>query len=803
MALDDFDFLFEDLFQYYDDNGISRIFLFQLEPFMLNSDIRHVPPRITQRLIAFHDEDNRPDLAERVIWHIDPDCLDINQAITLCQNYQLYDALIYVYTRAMRDFVSPVVELLGLIRRVQQYRKARGQASPTSANYLDEQAIEPVIMNSYKIYPYLANVLTGLTYPSEEPLPEEDAFQAKNDVYTFLFFGRSNIGEGGKLVLTSDEENGIEPTYPYVRLLLRFDPEAFLHTLDLAFEDAYLNDQTRSVSRLVIIKILLEILSSPGLSPSEITFLNIFIARNVPKYPQFIFTFIPPSVLHSILIGLAEDPDSSTREDRQLAAEYLLSAYTPHESGRILALFKEAGFYRILRSWHQQERQWSPLLLTYLQDPDMPSTAIFPSIQDVLLLAERFNKGILPRELVATVFDSLPTLLLTNIANTAALLDKHLPSAHDRALETLGPNADHERFVYLRYLLGPPLGGEDDDELVPLRQGGPSTHVSPSLRQLYISLQCRYDPSSVITVLRYLPRDFLDVAQVTQTCEENEVFDGVIWLIDRDGDPRKALAKADLFDKQLSARLADELTSSSAEAEENVRRWLHALESIAQTATSICLERSQPGSGMEVPLEDVWFQLLRSEIDSVQRVAGCCSLEALSPSEDTSPGRTHVQLERETLSALRSLVQRTFASLMSVSSTKAVSFPRLFKRLVGSASKGHVSKGTLYTEFRTILTGMLESFRSEGDMLVITKHLVDRDLFGTIEQLAHERVKGWAPSQGACYSCGEAFFSIKKPPTEGEPEPGSVPIVVSRTGAIYHSRCLPPDLYANHSSNVQ
>ena len=122
VTLDDFDFLFEDLFQYYDNSGISSIFLRQLEPFILDNSIHYVPPRITQRLVALHEGDMKLEDAERIIWHIDPDCLDINQAITLCQKHHLYDALIYVYNSALRDYVTPVVELIQLIRKVQQDR---------------------------------------------------------------------------------------------------------------------------------------------------------------------------------------------------------------------------------------------------------------------------------------------------------------------------------------------------------------------------------------------------------------------------------------------------------------------------------------------------------------------------------------------------------------------------------------------------------------------------------------------------------------------------------------------------------
>ncbi len=72
-----------------------------------------------------------------------------------------------------------------------------------------------------------------------------------------------------------------------------------------------------------------------------------------------------------------------------------------------------------------------------------------------------------------------------------------------------------------------------------------------------------------------------------------------------------------------------------------------------------------------------------------------------------------------------------------------------------SSSKGQVSKGTIYAKFQTALTGMLESFRSEGNMLVITKHLVDRDV-------SEERSKGWVPAQGACNMTVERRLPTKR-----------------------------------------
>ncbi|KAI0029978.1 Golgi CORVET complex core vacuolar protein 8-domain-containing protein [Vararia minispora EC-137] len=774
IALNDFDLLWEDLFQEYDDAGIARIYLEQLETFIFDNNIRFAPPRITQRLIAMHAEDRRPDLAERAIWHLDPECLDINQSIHLCQEYKLYDALVYVYTRALQDYVSPIVDLLALVRRVMQFRRDMAAKAPTEA---EEHAIEPIFLNAYKIFPYLANVLSGLSYPSEEPLSAEEADQAKHDVYTFLFFGRSSVwpvGEGGKLILTADEEGGMEPTYPYTRLLLRFDAEAFLHSLDLAFEDNYLDDEEgRHMTRLVVIKIVLDILADPSsLTPADRTFVRIFVARNVPKYPQFLQNAIAPSTFQALLVGLAQDPDPETREDRQLAAEYLLSAYTPHDSS-LLALFEEARFYRILRSWHRQDRRWAQLLLAHLHDSDLKPKEIFSSVEEILRSSAQANDGEVPIEVLATLEDTLPRFLDMSVANTARFVDTLVPDLHVDALDALGADGPRQ-FAYLHYLLGPP--SSDDGDAPPPRP--PSEHVPPPMRRRFIDLQCLFDPAGVIPALKRLPPDFVDQDVVVQTCESREVFDAAMWVLNRDGRPSEALAKAEAFDQKLAVRVGQHLAGATL-AEDSLEKLIGVLQAVGRMAVAICVEHSS-GTASDVPVADMWFLLLRAQIELVQSVSACCPIPSRSiPEPDSETDATR------TVSTLRSLVQETFSSLVGASFGRAVSFPRLFTRLVDATSKSE--RGTPYTEFRTILTSMMDSYRSEGDMLGITKHLLDRDIFETVAEVTRERARGWAPSRGMCSTC-------RKPATMGMEEDRK--LVVVRSGALYHSKCVPADLVA-------
>lgn len=747
IALDDFDFLFEELFQQYENAGIYRMFLHQLEPFVLNGGIPSVPPRITQRLVALHEEDGRPDLAERIIWHIEPSCLDINQAINLCRTHQLWDALVYVYTRALRDYVSPIIESLALIRSLQQ------NPAPT----------DTIIKNAYKIYSYLATVLCGKIYPSQEPMEPDEASFAKRDVYSFVFCGHSTVwpAEGGNLVLTSQDESGMEPTYPYARLLLRFDAESFLDCLDMAFEDSYLHDFP-DMSRLMIVRILLDIMSSEDLSPSDTTFMNIFIARNVPKYPYHIE--VAPSILHNILIALATQPEVETREDRQLAAEYLLSVYTPHDGDRILQLFEDAGFYRILRSRYRHELRWGPLLTAFLHDPELRPSEIFSGLEEAIASSARDNKKQVPGDVINTLAISLDQLLQADVLATASLLDKHAPQLHETALQRPPLSDDRDQFVYLNHLI--PDSEYDQYSTTPSFP----TRINGRLRHHFVSLQCRFSPSGVIPVLKRL-QDDIDWPMALGICEEAGAYDAVIWALNYIGQPREALSKADTFEKQLTLDLARTLASPVPGSTESVNKYLNDLQAIGRRGISVCMEHSSSSSPAEVPLEDIWYQLLASQIHTVQTLSACYS---------TGKG-SDAGLESEVLSTLRAIVQETFASLVSVSSTQAVSFPRLFKRLVDPAIHSGTT-GILYAEFRTILTGMLESYRTDGDMLIISKHLIDRDVFDSVELYAKEKMRGWAPSCSVCSSCGRTLL-----PSQADVE--GVQIRLSRTGTIYHLRC--------------
>lgn len=163
---------------------------------------------------------------------------------------------------------------------------------------------------------------------------------------------------------------------------------------------------------------------------------------------------------------------------------------------------------------------------------------------------------------------------------------------------------------------------------------------------------------------------------------------------------------------------------------------------------------------MEV--EDMWLGVLHEIIELIH----------------TTSALTSISSDTIVLDTLRSLVQETLSSLVS-SSSPSLSFPRLFKRLVDASTTTtkQSSKGRAYSEFRTILMGMLDSYRAEGEMLNMTTKLVEADLGEVTTEFVEKSMRGWRAEGVQCGECGE---KLKKDQSW----------VVLGSGSVLHKSCF-------------
>ncbi|KAK0535831.1 hypothetical protein OC835_002247 [Tilletia horrida] len=712
LALDDLGFLFGDLYELYAENGIEGIFVGQMEEFIVSGRMRTLPTDVVQRLVAFRKASGDYALAERIIYHVDPLCLDLDQSIGLCLEQRLYDALIYVYTEAMDDFTGPLVELIELMKRVLYPPSVEGSEDGTSSSILNSsgggpngtqgKTAEQDTSDAYTLFAYLSAGLTGYAYPSHKPYPPERALQAKRALYGFVFAGACVMwpqGKGGRLVLSLPED-ATEPTYPYLRLLLHFDADALLEVLEAAFEDSFLNDDddedeegargkaARVHTRQKIVDLLLHIAEEDAQARTSSgeddddeendgeehdglalrTSISIFVARNAPKFPQFVR--LAQEQVDAVFEALTTSaPDAGNHEERQLATEYLLSSYKVADGDRLLELLEQAGFWRLLQDALRRERRWDRLIEIYIgelraeldaedesgeqlgDDVDNvgPERPIFAQLEQILGRAIRERTSWLD-ELGPRITEATPTLLRADVIRTVALIERFFPARHHEALEELAGN-ELAQLAYLR---------------------------------------CFYDPAYT--------RGY---ATATTTL---------------------------VGDEQAAAQ--------------------------SQTRARIALELLSVGERLEPASRDRYIALLaRHRPDDLVQAF------------DAQPWAEYIDLEN----GGRFLFDKHFGSKVLGQSAAAVAD-------AGAGADADAGGGAeddkepSYREVKPFLDGMTSAYRLRIELLGMANRLFDRDLFGDLDRLAAKRVRGWRPkaaisgaggsmSSSNCRACGEALIA--------------------------------------------
>jgi hypothetical protein len=227
LSMEELDFLFEDVYDAFEDASTEKAFFETLEPYIMDDEITAVPPNVLNDFITFYASANRSVRLEEMICRLSTDTMDLNLVTTLCQQYVLYDALIYVWTRAIGDYITPLTNILELIKLV---------------DFDVDETDNIYMISAKKIFPYLAYTFTGRVYPGGTFMDDDQAYSAKKDMYRFLFSGKTlQWPPGSGETITTQSDKSAEPPFPYLQLVLAFDASSFMSMLNEAFEDSFLN----------------------------------------------------------------------------------------------------------------------------------------------------------------------------------------------------------------------------------------------------------------------------------------------------------------------------------------------------------------------------------------------------------------------------------------------------------------------------------------------------------------------------------------------------------------------------------
>ncbi|KAL9127796.1 MAG: hypothetical protein Q9175_007664, partial [Cornicularia normoerica] len=533
ISMEDSDFLFEDVYSWYQDGDVEGLFLESIEPYIVDDEISVISPVVIKDLVGHYTARGLNPRIEEMICHLDSRTMDIDQITTLCKKNHLYDALLYVWNQALNDYTTILTDLLDLAEH--QYN---------SQSDIDPSLAELELTSASKVFPYLSYILTGRIYPTGKDIPDDLASLAKAEIYYFFFSGSS--GESRPIPQGSPQSSrsGSTASFPNLRRILQFDAPSFLSMLNEAFEDSFLNgpqDQMAnetpgrlteeqkfglSVNRQWIVSILLEVMTSPNYESDDTVYLDMFIARNLPKFPQFIL--LPGHILHRVLIRLCEYPTNEVADDCQLSVEYLLSMYQPPDVTSLIPLISKARFYRVLKSIYKQERQFAELLKTCFEDYENQD-AIFDCINDYLKPSAGLSKTQIS-DVRGVIIEHAYDLVAANVQRAAFTIDTHAPDLHSVLLDTLGDD-EGAQFQYLQTILEPSTPKAEADQPVGRQR---------DFKEQYVRLMCEFNPSHVSKYVEQLKTGDLRLEEVLPSLENSDVVDAAVVLMAREGKVREA-----------------------------------------------------------------------------------------------------------------------------------------------------------------------------------------------------------------------------------------------------------------------
>lgn len=794
LSMKELDFLFEDVYDAFEERSAEKAFFETLEPYIMDHEISAVPPNVLQDLITFYASANRGSRLEEMICQLSTDTMDLNQITTLCQQYVLYDALIYVWTRAIGDYITPLTNILELIKLVD----------------FDVNEGDNIYMTSAKkIFAYLAYTFTGRIYPGGMPMQDEQAYSAKKDMYRFLFSGKNlQWPPGSSEVILTRTDRSPEPPFPYLQLILDFDASSFMSMLNEAFEDNFLNGEQDATNgnhpngvqhgsaltptRQYIINILFGIMTSENFDPEDIIYFYMFVARNLPKYPQHIM--LPGTSLHQVLIGLCHYPTEAIKEDCQLSVEYLLSMYHPPNPQSLVPLFEKAGFHRVLKSVYRGAQQYAKLLDTYFDDIE-DEDAVFGCISDLLKLSKGLTKKQV-NEVKIVITSRAADLAGINASQTATTLKKYAPDLLNVVLDAIQQDLDMQ-YRFLEALIEPEQG--QTDQLSPIEENLPTGFI-----ERYVQLMCTYNSSHVADFVSLLKSGDLRLEPVLPALEKSGVIDAAVVLMARDGLIQEAMDRLVRHLGTLETALTGLIGAAAespdvANSEEAVHDLLDNIQKYIKVGIWLCQgqtrlaehvpesmanrRKSAYGEVRESELasdELLWLDLVDTAVKLIRDTSSAVTeFDAAITSTKVSQAET-IDTAR-IVSTLRSSVQQTFSALLASTTiplaidkgqaaskrptatrpplrqtqTQAQSNPSFLRILRCFLTRAAITYSPSLSHLRSVLAEIFAAYTFEETILSLANRFLDKESFEHVHEVNELRKRGWRPRGQVCEGCSK------------------------------------------------
>ncbi|KAI5968435.1 VPS8 [Candida theae] len=449
--------------------GDEEVFFQTLEPFIFSESILVLPPAVLKLLVEYYASNG--DLLTEILCTLDIQSLDIDLTISLCKKHNLRECLIYIWNFLLGDYETPLLEFIN------DFRNGDG-ASPE---------------HEFIAYTYISFILTGRQFPTDRLLTTDAPIQ---NVCNILF-SSGPIIRNDKVVHALDDGT----IFPYLYTFLKSDSFQLLSAMNEFFESSFLNENLK-FTRQFLIEALLDLYDANEFSEYDKVQLAIFIARNYPKYPQFIR--LAESTLDTVIERLCGNNDPEIAQDCELALQSLTSVYLP-EDEHFTQKLEMKGYYNLLVTLYLSEQEYANALESSLLLKDVDEEGLMSEVQAIV--GDAFTRGKDANEkinLARVLKGNFAKLVTLDLDAVFRLIQKYAPQLHR---EVLSLNDEVLKYRYLAKLL---------------TEG----RASREFLYEYIRLCVLFDKSSVAGVVDKF-KDIIDGDENIMTVlRENDITDG-------------------------------------------------------------------------------------------------------------------------------------------------------------------------------------------------------------------------------------------------------------------------------------
>ncbi|KAI8107212.1 hypothetical protein M9434_001855 [Picochlorum sp. BPE23] len=665
LLADRLDFLYDEIVPLLRDQGhVSETpkiepspwhcFLENLESAILDRRVSSdLPPQIIQSLVEYFVARLEIQRIERVILRFDVGSLDLNQLIPLCIKHQLFSVVLYIFSRAMKDYKSPAALLFAAA--VDEHKSGRGNGL------------------TQKLLVYIDTCLSGNKYPpgtgkSDFEQEQEMRLQMMDFV---LYSTKDQIQEVvrlwesvASLAVTKSGEDiyNVYPHRPVLSFLCEMDAKRILGMLQrlLSSWDALEKDiweqqgsdahtsgaqssphELQTLTQAAVNRVV-DLLDEDDLSTSvdqmpvgtesKLQFIAHHVSSNRAS--------IPKDIIYSVLkyVSSLHFTDETAFDACQKIFTEVVSNSKDVSDDRLLELARKARFSSSEAQIMYMKGQYMAAMECILRD-ERENRRALKFYRDIL------SDNSISKQKRDTFRDAslklYPELVKIDPDISAEIALEFSGNNQKEILEALNSDSNLQ-FNFLQSVISilkdqipsSASGIDMQKPLDPEYAAWFNLINDQSTASLYLRLMCRFEPENVMEYLR--TTDSYDIDDCLEYCAEYNLHQASAFLLERKGDFKGAF---EIFMKEIenSNNRLFECTP------ENAETFAQKVETVCKRAVDLCARSSQDHvdpSGTASAPKDFWIHLLSAYIEPFHRgtITGTSKIVLLGCIEKTLDG---------------------------------------------------------------------------------------------------------------------------------------------------------------------